>query len=337
MASQIMQTQNRPAAQPARPAPSGQTRTEGGRGPAGPETQRPERPDARSQGARPTSQPADRVELQSRDPREAGRTAQAQGQAVSQFQSAGQRVDAGRRDLERLGQLAERSANGPESEDRASLNEEAQQIGNRLAETDRDPAVENARTSLRQASLERNADQARTEADRLGRQAESASLTPDRRPPTLVLEARRPDSARAQQRADAAESEARSAERAAEEQADAESGPAGTTNRDTRLRPDTVDVSTADRARDTGRAVTEAQSRADRFRSDISRAEADAGREASETTRQAAESTGSRRLTTEAEGRQTADRIRRQAEEDPRRFVDAQARVNADAAARLLA
>lgn len=331
MATQITQTQNRPVQQPARGPQQSQVRSEAGRGA---DTRRAEGRETRPQ-PRPAAEQADRVQLQTRDPREAGRAAQTQGQAVSQFQAAGQRVDAGRRDLERLGQLAERSANGPPSENRAALNEEAQEIGNRLAETDRDPAVEGARNSLRQATLERSADQARTEAERLGRQAEAASRNEERRPPTLVLEARRPDSAQARQRADAAESEARNAERAAAEQAEAESSePSG---RDTRLRPETVDVSTADRARDTGRAVTEAQGRADRFRSDLQRAETEAGREATETTRQAAESTGNRRLTTEAESRQTADRVRRQAAEDPRRFVDAQARVNADAAARLLA
>ncbi|MCK6572938.1 hypothetical protein L6V77_17800 [Myxococcota bacterium] len=335
MATPISQTQNRPVPQPARGPQQSQVRTEAGRGP---ETRRADRPETEAQRPRPSAEQADRVQLQSRDPRETGRTVQAQGQAVSQFQSAGQKVDAGRRDLERLGQLAERSANGPESEDRAALNEEAQSIGNRLAETDRDPAVEGARNALRQASLERNADQARTEADRLGRRADAASQVEERRPPTLVLEARRPDSAQARQRADAAETDARAAERAAERQAEADAEEAGENEQSsTRLRPESVDVSTADRARDTGRAVTEAQGRADRFRSDLQRAENEAGREANETTRQAAESTGNRRLTTEAESRQTADRVRRQAAEDPRRFVDAQARVNADAAARLLA
>jgi hypothetical protein len=334
MATPITQTQNRPVQQPARGPQPSQVRAEAGRSA---DARRTERPEAQPQRTPPTPEQADRVALQSRDPRETGRTAQAQGQTVAQFQAAGQKVDAGRRDLERLGQLAERSASGPETEDRAALNEEAQAIGNRLAETDRDPSVESARTTLRQASLERSANQARTEAERLGRQAEAASQNEERRPPTLVLEARRPESARAMQRAEAAESEARDAERAADRQAEADAEQTGVPGRETRLQPDTVDVSTADRARDTGRAVTEAQGRADRFRSDLQRAESDAGREATETSRQAAESTGNRRLTTEAESRQTAERVRRQASEDPRRFVDAQARVNADAAARLLA
>jgi len=335
MSTPISSTQSRPVPQDARDPQQSQVRSEPSRVP---ESRRAGRPDAQEQRPPPFAERAERDRFQSRDAREVGRAIQVKGQAVAQFQSAGQKIDAGRRDLERLGLLAERSASGPESEDRAALNEEARLIGNRLSETDQDPAVEGARNALRQASLERNADQARAQADRLGRRADAATQVEVRRPPTLVLEFRRPDPVEARQQADAAESDARAAERKAERQGEAEARLAGDDPpASTRLRPESVDVSTAERARATGRAVTEAQGRTDRFRADLQRAENEAGRTANETTRQAAESTGNQRLTTEAESRQAADRIRLQAAQDPRRFVNAQARVNADAAVRLLA
>jgi hypothetical protein len=385
MASQIQQTLAKPAAPQARPTPpqSRSGATEGSdaraqstntqstrqtRDPAPVQGQEPRRP-APAQAERR----GDRVEVQGRDPREQGRVVQSRGEAVTRLQSAGQKVDAGRQDLQRLGQIAQQSANGGDEVDRASLDEEAQEIGGRLSETDRDPDVQNARETLRQASLERDASQARTEATRLDRQAEAAARPPERRPPTLVLEARQPDDEQAQQRAEQADREAQEAERAAtEERRNAQlqgerptqgrgrpedSGRPENSGRperggrgerggpserpedrsNTSIRPERVDVSSPEAARETGRSVTEAQGRADRFRADIRQAETDEGRRAEAAAQDASSSTGARRLTSETEGRQTADRIRQSAQSDPRRFVDAQARVNSDAAARLLA
>lgn len=362
MAAQITQTLAKPATTPPRAAPSSARPTTSGpdgesRAPATTTTQTrsADRPALRAQDGRrppepPASRASDRVELQTRDPRETARTLQSQGQAVSRLQSAGQKVDAGVRDLQRLGQLAQQSAEADDTADRAALDDEAREIDGRLAETDRDPDVQNAREALRQASLERNANQARTEANRLGRQAEQANRPEDRRPPTLVLEARQPDGDRAEQRAAQANQEARAAERAASrERDDAEGAPGADLARQTpaenrperretpSLRPAQADVSSRESARATQAAANEAESRATRFREDIGRAEAEAARTAEKTAQQAAQSGDGRRLTTEAEGRQTADRVRQTAQREPRRFVDAQARVNADAAARLLA
>ena len=343
-----VENQIRPAQTPARPSSAARVES---RTPA---TSRPAprgqpEPTLQSKDTRRPAQPSarapDRLDLQSRDAREIGRKIQGQGRAVSTLQSAGQKVESGVRDLQRLGQLARQSAEGDETTDRLGLNEEAKTLKGRLAKVDRDPEVQTARDTLRQDALERESKDARTEAS----------------PPEQAAEPSPPEAAAAEAgRAEPPQPEAKTAEaqpaeppqREAEAE-QAEPAEAGTTehaprvrqeaangNREreaTSLQAEPADVSTREAARLTVRAAQEAEVRATRFGEEIKRAEASASREAERTSTQAAQSGDARRLTTETDGRETADRIREAAQREPRRFVDAQARVSTEAAARLLA
>jgi hypothetical protein len=299
----------------------------------------------------------DRVELERSNPRPQGREVIERGADVSRLQQAGRAVDGGIEDLRKLGKVAEQAEKEPTAEGRARLQSEADTLGNRIAAADEDEGVQRTRREveesgreIQQSDRERDAEAARTEAGRAGRRADSARGRPDGDPPTLVLEPRRENAEEAAEEARKADEAAKEAERRAEAgEADAERRQrpvstgddeggerAGTRTENRRsFRPETTDVSTPERAQETRRAAGEAEDRAVEFRREIGNRESEAGRRAEAAVRE--ERGNTRRVSNEAESRETAARVVQDAQRNPRQFVDAQARVSAEAAVRLLA
>jgi|GEM_PF-3431265 len=323
------------------------------------------RPEARADRAERTDRPADRVQVERNNPREQGREVVARGEQVSRLQAAGRAVDGGIEDLRRLGQVAQQAEQEPTQEGRDRLQSEADTLGQRIGAADDDQNVEQARQALQQSSREREATDARANADRADRRAENAQRQPERSTPTLVLEPRRDDAREAQDAARAADDEAREAERRADSgesegaERSAQGGAAEAfartresqgqeqerraqqadderrTEQSGSIRPSTTDVSTPERAAETRRAAGEAEGRASELRRGISQSEGEESQRAEQALRE--QRTSSRRVSNEAESREAADRVVQDARRNPRQFVEAQARVTTEAATRLLA
>lgn len=349
MSATVTQTLSTPTPVPARPAPKGNsassTTTRGTRS----ETVAPKLPERGPPPQLPGSSAPnanDRVTLKSADPRSGAQEVQATGQNITKLQSAGQQVDSGIKDLQRLGSLAKQSAGAPPTTDRKPLNDEAKAIGNRLAKTDSSPDVEAARAQVRQSALQQNANDAKGEATKRTREAVQLRQEAAKAPPTLVLEPRQNNVGEADQKANEARRDASRAQEAVVEnrrtvqsaKEDAQRQRAATT-----LKPTSTDVSNPDAAQKTAKAAEEAQNRAISFRAGISQAEGDASKSAREATTkagsEAAAKTGSpapAKLRSENEGQQTAERVRQAAQANPQAFIASQARVSSDAAARLL-
>ena len=316
--------------------------------------ERQRRADVAPQGQSPPQTPAraekDKVSIGRADPRAPGDQVQAQNAQVSQAQSAGRTVQAARGDLKALQGVAKASVRAEPTADRSQLQQQANEIDQRLKKADRDPGVERARRTER----EREAEQARNKADRIDRQvARSPRAQGDEQPQTLTLEPRTGDISDLQRQAAVADNKAQTVERrveseepsraeaeapAAEAKAPAAEAKAPAEPReDEEFSPKSVDVSSAEAAEQTERAALEKDVDAARLERSIAAEEDVASRRAEASVQEASAARGAQRIDSEAEGRKTAERIRQEGRDNPERFVASQARVSSDAASRLLA
>ena len=309
--------------------------------------ERQRRADVAPQGQSPPQTPAraekDKVSIGRADPRAPGDQVQAQNAQVSQAQSAGRTVQAARGDLKALQGVAKASVRAEPTADRSQLQQQANEIDQRLKKADRDPGVERARRTER----EREAEQARNKADRIDRQvARSPRAQGDEQPQTLTLEPRTGDISYLQRQAGVADNKAQTVERRVESEepsrAEAEAPAAeakapAEPREDEEFSPKSVDVSSAEAAEQTERAALEKDVDAARLERSIAAEEDVASRRAEASVQEASAARGAQRIDSEAEGRKTAERIRQEGRDNPERFVASQARVSSDAASRLLA